>query len=180
MPTDDPDSLPVTIYGIPAPTAFGDLRRISMTNNETAQSGAGVSVGYSSSHIEATLYIYGRDEIPDGVLSEHCREHFVQCIQDVFQMARHLKREVSLVGCQLRGSDLSGPEFLQASFLQCGEQGARLSVLYLTARDQKFVKLRMTTALTEIALQVIEAAIDSYSILLWPARSASVVEPISV
>jgi hypothetical protein len=160
--------------GIPTPAAFGVFRRLEATDNERAHPGLGVSIGYRSADVEVTLYVYdlGLDAVAEGALSEDCSRHFLQCIRDTLAAVETIGGRASLLGQHVRGTDLSGPEFLRASFVMEDSGGPQMSVLLLTGIGGQFVKLRLSCRLLpEEALAAIESASDSYSELLWPDRS---------
>jgi hypothetical protein len=67
------------------PPTLGPLCRGSVTDFETRAAGGGTGIGYNSTAVTATVYLYtlGLNSMPDGIESAPVKEAFEGAVKDI-------------------------------------------------------------------------------------------------
>lgn len=169
-----PADFPDRIAGLPVPTSLGECQRVSA---ETRPDG-GTAVRWHSQAATLDLQLTpDASADAEGPLTDAAKACWIRAIDAVYADAGRAR--VSLLGRHLRSSDVSGPEFLRASFVVEDRQPAALVVLLVTRMNGHAVVLRAESRRSPSqAMAAIEAVCDAYSALLWPGRSATQLVPL--
>ena len=163
------------IFGLPAPLELSGIARGEIVDNEPTLPGTGFTVPYSSRLIEVTLYLYDQSvaNIPDDPLSEIVRNHFHETTRHVQRAAEVMGTRLTLISTFGVGLPGGGLEFLSAKFIGEDSGGPFMSIMYLTAKNGKFVKLRMRCReKPEVAEEIARSVANAYADLLWPSHAA--------
>jgi hypothetical protein len=116
------------------------------------QTGLGYSISYDAPKLAVTAYVYDKrlPKIPDGVKSDVVKAEMKQAAADLeLARKRGLYTAVKEVGKEevvALGKGKDAPSALRRTFeiVRKGEDGAKLSELYVTGYKDHFVKLRIT------------------------------------
>ena len=167
-----PFSLTTTYYGITAPRKISTFIRGKAKDLEAENPGFGVSIPYSTSgRLKATVYIYdlGASMIPEGPMSTLVRDHFDQTIEEVSTaVSQGMYESTRTKKIYLTGAAESGHDFLCAE-IEIRENGSLLdSYIFVTGRNGKFVKIRITAPAAEQATKAARDFADKFARVLWP------------
>lgn len=139
----DEDSF--VIHGAPFPARVGSFVRQNFRDYESESVGLGQSIGYKREDgTTATIYIFDLQmpNVPNNILDPIVRDQFSQAISDVFQFHRGDKVELQYE--RIKKARNGAPEFLFAAFKIVSELTSKMSYIFLTARNGKFVKVRVS------------------------------------
>jgi hypothetical protein len=138
------------IGGIFYPLMLGGFELRSVIDNEKSYPGLGVTLLYGRSEVKISIFIYNKlkNSIPEGVESVDFDGEFAEATNDILRAyadARILMKE--------RLVPISNITFLESIFLY-SEMGSAsrapvISHLYVTARNNHFVKVRATYSATD-------------------------------
>lgn len=137
----------VWVGGIPLAVDYANFHRGQLTDNERETPGLGYTVAYhGGDNGEATVFVYtkGRDNIPDGPMSDLVRDEFNQATREILSLGQTVGRTTQLVSRYGTGSPDSGIEFLCAEFVLTDRLGSRRTFVFVTASAGKYVKVRVT------------------------------------
>lgn len=164
-----------SVHGIPLPLELGKTPRLRVVNYEANSPGAGVSASYVNAVYSVTLYVYdlGLSNLPEDPLSSSVMEHFQESVQGALTSADSNGERLECKAAH--GVSLepdSGVNYLVATFGLENDQGRFRSFIFLTTKNGRFVKLRMSFHPTSLAAESLSSIVArTYFALLWPDRS---------
>jgi len=163
-----------TLFGLPVPSRLFGMDRGEFTNYEASEPGLGYSVQYGSDYGSLTLYVYdfGEPDVSSDLRSSVPLDRFNRELSTILQSKARPDESVELRRAfELTSVDEIGPDFLGALVHVSGPRGCHNSGYLLSAKDDKFVKLRLSGRLdTELFDQWFFAVASEYGRLLWPER----------
>lgn len=148
------------------PDQMADMHKVKVADFEMERPGLGVAIAYNGPGIIATIYLYnmGMVSVPEDTDSPVLQRHFMQAIEDVFQVGHQglwkNTKKISEDVVFLRSSQ-TNRKALCASFSYSRYNTEFLSKMCLFAHKNHFIKIRFTYR-KDIRLK----AEDTFKILL--------------
>lgn len=131
------------------PDQLAGMHKVKVTDFEMERPGLGVAIAYSGPSTIATIYLYnmGMVSVPENTDSPVLLRHFMQAIEDVFQVGRQglwkNTKKISEDVVFLR-SFQTNRKALCASFSYSRYDIEFLSKMCLFAHKNHFIKIRFT------------------------------------
>lgn len=159
--------------GISLPDKLGSFSRTKIIDNEIENPGLGTTIYYNRPGVKATIYIYNMGEklITDGINSPFLKNSFSQAKNDIkkaaelgyYKLTSDIKTSSTFLNVQT-----SATPVLKAKFTYLSNDNNNSSILYLTALNNNFFKIRITylTSDEDRAPSVIEEFLQEVSYLI--------------
>jgi len=126
---------------------YGTFELCEILNFEPEHPGLGCALQYfSKKEGKATIYVYnkGLGEIPNGPVSEIAKLELVLAGRDIVNKHSSPGCSAEVVKAYGIGSPTNKYDFSCAEFLIRNETKSYLSILFITASNNNFVKVRVT------------------------------------
>jgi hypothetical protein len=137
--------------GLVLPYEIGWIHFDNVTDNEPVAPGLGQSIAYGAPGIKATVYVYdrGRGDIPTNASAAVAKDEFRAAISDLMT----LNPDARLLGDVMESA---------VTILQKFVVDENLSVVALTVRRGKFVKLRITFVQDPLLVELVERSLAAF------------------
>lgn len=155
------------------PEKLGSFKRTKIIDNETENPGLGTSIYYNRLGIKATINIYNMKEkfITDGINSPFLKNIFLKTLNDIKKVAElgyyKLISDIKTTSTFLNNQTSKIP-VLKAEFTLQSNNNDDSSILFLTAINNNFFKIRVTYSISneDIAPSIIEKFLNEVSNLI--------------
>jgi hypothetical protein len=158
-------------YGIPLPKELAQASRTRVVHYEPEQPGLGISASYVTGYFQIALYVYDLNlkDIPEDPMSEVVVAHMQQSIGEAISVAQGRGEKLecrAAYGVPYAGISV---DYLVAALGRENEEGRLSSLIFLTTKSGRFIKLRISFIEASFTAENLAKTIaSSYFALLWP------------